>query len=200
MILLWTISGSDAGGSYTRESGSTMTKKTYTNTKTSTTTKKKTSSSSSSSRSTARDVKDLPTWKGDPNDKVAIANWKASYEPGYTPKIISPRDSNGKYTSDPAKTVGYITMDKVTHAKEIAIALQNEPNIPTSIVDYLNKTLASIKDSLVEPAHTATVLTKTKGEEQKPRTLTQITPNKFAAIVVALAVLIYGLLYLGSTK
>lgn len=181
-------------GSYVRKTSTTS----YTPSKTSTSSSS--SSSSSPTSSTARDVKDLPTWKGDPNDKVAIANWQASYEPGYTPKIISPRDSSGKYTSDPAKTVGYITMDKVTHAKEIAIALQNEPNIPTSIADYLVKTLASVKDSLVEPAHTAIVLTKTKEEEQKPRTLTQITPNKFAAIVAALAILIYGLLYLGSTR
>lgn len=209
MFLLWTISGKDSKGSYTRKSGSTLTKKRYTTTK-KTTSKKSTSKKSTSRKSTsskkstpstvARNVKDLPTWKGDPNDKVAIAEWRRSYEPGYIPKIISPRDKNGKYTSDPSKTVGYITMDKETHAKEIAIALQNEPNVPTSIVDYLTKTLSNVKKGMVEAAPVATTLTKTKGEEQKGRNLTDVTPGKLAAVVVALFVVIFGVLYLDSTK
>ena len=195
-----------ASYTYNKSTGSYVKKKSTTSySSPSTKTTKKSSILSSSSRrkistTQPRDVKDQPTWKGDPNDKVAIAEWKRSYEPGYTPKIISPRDSKGNYTSDPKKTVGYITMDKETHAKEIAIALQSEPNVPTSIVDYLNKTLSSVKKEMVVSAPVATTLTKTKGEEQKPRTLTSMTKNKFAAVVVGLAVLIYGLLYLGGTK
>lgn len=33
-------------------------------------------------------LKDSPTWKGNPDDKAAIAEWKLSYMPGYKPKII----------------------------------------------------------------------------------------------------------------
>ena len=139
-------------------------------------------------------------WKGDPTNITAIDAWKASFEPGYTPKIISPRDSEGKYTPYPNKTVSYITMDKVTHAKEIAIALQSEPKIPFGIVDYLVKTLSNVKDGLAEPSHTATTLTKTKAEETTSRHLTTLTPNKFVAIIITLGVLIMGLLYLGGTK
>ena len=121
-------------------------------------------------------------------------------EPGYVPQIISPRDSGGKYTSDPNKTESYITMDKETHAKEIAISLQKEPIIPTSIIDYFVKTLGGVKNELITPPPTATTLTKTKEDEDTSRNLTSLTPNKYAAIVGALLVVIFGSLYLGSTK
>ncbi|MCK5520318.1 MAG: hypothetical protein KAI81_04335 [Candidatus Marinimicrobia bacterium] len=161
------------------------------------------SSSSSSSSSTViapRVITDDRTWKGDPNDTVAIEVWKKSFEPGYVPQIISPRDSGGKYTSDPNKTESYITMDKETHAKEIAISLQKEPIIPTSIIDYFVKTLGGVKNELITPPPTATTLTKTKEDEDTSRNLTSLTPNKYAAIVGALLVVIFGSLYLGSTK
>lgn len=150
--------------------------------------------------SVTRNINDMPEWKGDPNDKVAIEAWKASYEPGYTPEIISPRDSSGKYTSDPSKTVSFITMDKEAHAKEIAIALQSEPKIPMNIVDYLTKTLSKVKEGTISTAPVATTLTKTKGEEKTTRTLTTISSNKFGAIVIAGLIVVLGLLHLNKTK
>ena len=116
-----------------------------------------------SSSRTGRSVKTLPTWKGDPNDKVAIAEWKKSYEPGYTPTIISPRDSSGKYTSKKEETVGYTVLTQVQHAREVALALSAETNVPTSIVDSLKKTLGKVKEPLIKKPPTATTLTQTKG-------------------------------------
>ena len=147
-----------------------------------------------------RNVKTLPTWKGDPNDAVKKAAWEKSFEPGYKPQIISPRDKDGKYTSNPEKTVGYITMDKQTHAREIAIALQSEPNVPMSIIDSLKKTLGVVQEGMEEPAPTATTLTKTKGEEETGRTLTSMTKGKFGAMVIAGLVGIFLLLKLGETR
>ena len=147
-----------------------------------------------------RNINDLPEWKGDPNDKTAIEAWKKSYGAGYTPRIISPRDSDGKYTSDPKKTVGYISMDKVTHAKEIAIALQSESNIPISIIDSLQKTLAGVKDSRTTNAPTATTLTKTKKEESTTRNLTDMNSGKVIGVIIALFVIIFGVLKLGQTR
>ena len=170
-------------------------------------------SSSKSSSSTPRVITDntsittiktssgTKTWKGDPKDAAGIANWKKSYEPGYKSTIISPRNSKGNYTSDPKKTVGYITMDKVTHAKEIAIALQNEPKIPMSIIDSLQKTLGKIKEEIIEThPPTATILTKTKEGEETGRNLTSMTKGKFGAIVGAGLILVIFLLKLGQTR
>ena len=148
----------------------------------------------------ARNIKTLPTWKGDPNDAVKKATWEKSFEPGYKPQIISPRDKDGKYTSDPKKTTGYITMDKQTHAREIAIALQSEPNVPMSIIDSLKKTLGVVQEGMEESAPTATTLTKTKGEEETGRTLTSMTKGKFGTMVIAGLVGIFFLLKLGQTK
>ena len=178
-------------------------RKKYKATKTKTAAKKKRKSSKSKKRTTTtqpRNVKTLPTWKGDPNDAVKKAAWEKSFEPGYKPQIISPRDKDGKYTSDPKKTTGYITMDKQTHAREIAISLQNEPNVPMSIVDYLKETLGVVQEGMKEPAPTATTLTKTKGEEETGRTLTSMTKGKFGAIVIAGLVIVVFLLKLGQTK
>ena len=210
----FTISGRDSKGAYTRPSGSGLTKKTYTTPKkksTSSSKKKKSRSSSSSSSSSIppRNIQDdivsttitvngkTKTWKGDPSDSAAIARWKTSYEPGYVAKIISPRDSSGKYTSDPSKTVTYISMDKVTHAKEIAIALQGESNVPTSIFDSLRKTLAGVPKT--NPP-TAITVTNSTEDETVARSITSAIKGKLTAAVIAMAIIVFFLLKLNETR
>ena len=90
------------------------------------------------------------TWKGDSTDTVAIAAWKASYDPGYTTQIISPRDSSGNYTSVTSKTVGYTVLSQEQQAKEIAIQLQGEVDVPNSIIQTLAKRL---RDTVSEITH-----------------------------------------------
>lgn len=205
------ITGRDSKGAYTRPSGSGLTKKTYTTPKKSKSTSKKTKSSSkkTKSKSTPRNIQDdivsttitikgkTKTWKGDPSNSAAIAEWKASYEPGYVPKIISPRDSSGKYTSDPGKTVTYISMDQVTHAKEIAIALQGESNVPTSIIDYLRKTLSGVPKT--NPP-TAITVTNSTEDETVARSITSALKGKLTAAVIAIGIIIFFLLKLNETR
>ena len=207
------ITGSDSKGSYTRPSGSGLTKKTYTTPKKKSTSSSKKKSRSSSSKkikpgSTPRNIQDdivsttitvkgkTKTWKGDPSNAAAIAEWKRSYEPGYVSKIISPRDSSGKYTSNPAKTVTYISMDQVTHAKEIAIALQGESNVPTSIIDSLRKTLAGVPKT--NPP-TGITMTNSTQDETVARSITSAIKGKLTAVVIAMVIIIFFLLKLNET-
>lgn len=129
--------------------------------------------SSSSSSSTSRNITEVittttiqttsgtKTWKGDPNNLGAITAWKASYEPGYTSQIISPRDSSGNYTSNPKEIEQYSIISKEQQAKEIAVSLKGETGVPTSIVQSLAKTLGAAKEKITHK-NAPTGITDTK--------------------------------------
>lgn len=131
------------------------------------------SSGGSSSSSTPRNITEVTTtttiqtssgtktWKGDPTDLGAIAAWKASYEPGYTSQIISPRDSSGSYTSDPSKIETYSIISKEQQAKEIAVSLKGETGVPASIVQSLAKTLGAVVERVTH-RDAPTYITDTK--------------------------------------
>jgi hypothetical protein len=77
-------------------------------------------------------------WKGVPGG-AAEAAWRKSFEPGYKPQVISPRDAQGGY--DPSGSTFAILTEK-EQASEIAVSLGKEGKpIPTSLMETLKEKL-----------------------------------------------------------
>lgn len=144
----------------------------------------------------------VKTWKGDPTNTAAISAWKQSYEPGYKSQIISPRDSNGKYTSDPQLMVTHTILTKEQQAKEIAIELKSETKVPEGIIQYLQKViLKPVQDKLHTNPPTAVTDTKRiAGDNTNTSRLNTEFIGKISTVTVALGVIIFFSLHLLNKK
>lgn len=144
----------------------------------------------------------VKTWKGDPTNTAAISAWKQSYEPGYKPQIISPRDSSGNYTSDPKIMVTHTIITKEQQAKEIAISLKGETKVPEGIIQYLQKVLLKpVQEKLhTNPPTAVTDTTRIAGNGTITSRLNTEFIGKISAVTIATFVIIFISLNLLNKK
>ena len=143
----------------------------------------------------------IHVWKGDPNAITQIAQWKASYNTGYKPTIISPRNNTGTYTSDRNKTESFQVLSREEQAIEIATDLKKESKIPLSITQSLQKTLTPVYEKLKKQPHTAVDnRSQTGGLGSEPQHIMGMTTGKLAGVTIAGFIIILGLGFLNKTK
>ena len=127
---------------------------------------------------------------------------KVAAETGHT--ILSPRDSSGQYTSDLTKTTGYVELSQEAHAKEIAVALKSESNVPVGIVQTVAKKLGINTDKYftTNPPTGITNTTRITGDDtvQNRNILTGSSPDRLIAMGIATLFIVVLLFKLEKTR